>query len=343
MKIAIITDTHYNFKKGNKLFHEYFEKFYNKVFFPSLKKYKVDTVIHLGDVFDNRKYTDYWSIDWTKRVVLDPLSKYDVHMILGNHDIFYKNTNNLNSPELLINQYKNIKIYKKPTTVDIKNFEVLFIPWITSENEQETLSAIKTTTAKVAMGHLELQGFYVNKYNFQQRGRDKGIFGKFDRVLSGHYHTRNDDGKVFYIGNPYQMYWSDYKDTRGFVIFDTDTYELIKIDNPYEMFKIIEYRDDVMVNIDEYDNCIVKLIIKEKKDNVKYEKFLDFLLESNIQDLKIIEEVEINSNFECDDLVEVEDTLSILKKYVDESEISLNKSNIKDLIESIHKQSFQLQ
>jgi DNA repair exonuclease SbcCD nuclease subunit len=343
MKVAIITDTHFNFKKGNKFFHEYFEKFYTEVFFPTLRKYKIDTVIHLGDIFDNRKFTDYWSIDWTKRVILEPLKKYNVHLILGNHDLMYKNTTKLNSPVLLLSEYKNINIYSQPKEVVLGNTNCLFIPWVTDESESQTLTAIKSTDAKIAMGHLELSGFYVNKKTFQEHGRDKNLFNKFDKVFSGHYHTRSDDGKIFYLGNPYQMYWTDYNDTRGFTIFDTETSEIERINNPFEIFKIINYADDMMINLDDYENCIVKLVVKDNKDKVKYEKFLDFLLEANLQDLKIIEEVSINEDFEADEIVKMEDTLSLLKKYIDESEISLNKNKIKKLIQNIYQQSFQMQ
>jgi DNA repair exonuclease SbcCD nuclease subunit len=342
MKVAIITDTHFNFKKGNKVFHEYFEKFYKNIFFPSLKKYGVDTVIHMGDIFDNRKATDYWSIDWTKRVILEPLKKYNVYLTVGNHDIFYKNTTDLNSPILLMGDYKNIKIMTSPETVNVGGTDILFLPWITPEGEQDALNAIKETPARIAMGHLELNDFYPQRGHAQVNGRDKNIFKKFDRVFSGHYHTRSDDGKIFYIGNPYQLYWSDYNDKRGFIIFDTETYEIIKIENPYEMFKIIYYRDDALYNLEDYEGCMVKLIIKEKKDKVKYEKFLDFLLESGLQDLKIIEEVIINEDIDVDAMVENEDTLSLLKKYIDESEMELNKNRIKELINSIYQEAFQL-
>jgi len=344
MKIGILTDSHFNFRKGNKVFHEYFEKFYKEVFFPTLRKCKIDTVIHMGDMFDNRKSTDYWSIDWTKRVILEPLKKYKVHVILGNHDIFYKNTTKLNSPMLLLNEYKNIKVYDKPSTVQVGEQDLFFIPWITPESEQETLEAIKNTPARVAMGHLELSGFYVNKTNLQQHGMDRGAFNKFDRVFSGHYHMRNDDGKIFYLGNPYQLYWSDYDDRRGFTIFDTDTYELTRIDNPYEMFKICYYdEDNVEEDLSSYEGCIVKLIVKNKTDHKKYEKFLDKLNKIEPYELKIIESIKINSDFDADEEVENEDTLTLLKRYVDESEIKLNKSRIKDLIQSIYKESFQLQ
>lgn len=344
MKVAVITDTHYNFKKGNKVFHEYFEKFYKNVFFPTLKKYKIDTVIHMGDMFDNRKSTDYWSLDWTKRTILEPLKKYNVYVILGNHDLFYKNTTDLNSPMLLLNDYKNIKVYHKPTTVQVDGQDILFVPWITTESHQETLQAIQNTSARVCMGHLELSGFYVNKTTYQQHGMDKNTFNKFDRVFSGHYHTRNDDGQIFYLGNPYQLYWSDYNDQRGFTIFDTETYELVKIDNPYQMFKICDYDENfIEKDLEQYQGCIVKLVIKNKTDQHKYEKFLDQLIKIQPYELKIVENIRLNSDFDSDDIVEREDTLTLLKKYVDESEIKLNKNKIKELIQSIYQESFQLQ
>lgn len=343
MKIGIVTDTHFGFKKGNKIFHEYFEKFYKNIFFPTLRKYNVDTVIHMGDIFDNRKSTDYWSFDWTKKVVLEPLKKYNVHVVLGNHDIFYKNTTELNSPMLLLNDYETIKVYSKPTTIKLDDLEVMLVPWITPDGEQETLQALQKSSARVCMGHLELSGFYVYRGNFQQHGRDKSIFNKFDRVFSGHYHTRSDDDKIFYLGNPYQLYWSDYNDQRGFTIFDTETYEIIRINNPYEMFKICNYdEDNLEKDLDIYKGCIVKLVVKNKTNQNQYEKFLDKIIKVQPYELKIIEHVKINSDFECDEEVENEDTLTLLEKYVDESEIKLNKHRIKELIQSIYQESFQL-
>ena len=90
-KVAILTDTHFGVRKGNQVFHDYFEKFYSEIFFPYLDKHGIDTVIHLGDVFDVRKGIDYWSLDWAKRVVFTPLQDRGIttHIIVGNHDIFY--------------------------------------------------------------------------------------------------------------------------------------------------------------------------------------------------------------------------------------------------------------
>lgn len=340
MRIGVITDTHINFKKGNQIFHEYFEKFYKNIFFPTLEKYGVDTVIHMGDMFDNRKSTDYWSIEWARRVIFDPLRKYNVHVTVGNHDTFFKNTTDLNSPQLLLSDYHNVKIHIKTTEVKIGNLDVLLVPWIAPDDEQKALQAIQRSQSKVCMGHLELNGFYTNGGQVQMNGRDKSIFNNFSRVFSGHYHTRSDDGKIFYIGNPYELYWSDYKDKRGFVIFDTETLEIKYIDNPYRMYRIIHYDDEVLVDANKYENCIVKLVVNENKDKSKYEKFIDSLVSANLQDLKIVEQIKINDSFDASDHIENEDTLSLLNMYVDESEITLNKNNLKSLLNSIYQESF---
>ena len=155
MKVAIITDTHYGARKGSKHLHDYFELFYKNVFFPTLEDNGIDTVIHMGDAFDSRKAIDFQSLEWAKRVVFEPLKKYNVHMIIGNHDCYYKNTNNVNSPELLLQTYPNIKTYSTVSEAEVGGLNILFIPWINAENYQDTLNSIKVSDSVCAMGHLE--------------------------------------------------------------------------------------------------------------------------------------------------------------------------------------------
>jgi len=343
MKIAIITDTHYGARKGSKSFHDYFEQFYKNVFFPTLEQYGIDTVIHMGDAFDSRKSIDYQSLEWSKRVVFEPLKNCDVHMVVGNHDTYYKNTNTINSPELLLKNYPNVKTYSKPTEICVGNLNILLLPWINQENEKETLKLIKKTTSKVAMGHLELQGFRVNRQIVMEHGLDSKLFEKFERVFSGHYHTRSNDGRVFYLGNPYEIYWTDVNDTRGFTIFDTETLEHFHINNPYKMFHNIYYEDTLAKDFEfeEYSNKIVKVIVRKKTNPKEFEKFLDKLYESNVQDLKIVEnfqvqEVEDISHFES------EDTFSILDRYIQESEIELDKSTLKNLIREVYQEACEM-
>jgi DNA repair exonuclease SbcCD nuclease subunit len=344
MKVAIITDTHYGCKKGSKYIHDYFELFYKNVFFPALEEHGVKTVIHMGDAFDSRKSIDYQSLDWSKRVVFDPLKKYDVHMIIGNHDTYYKNTNSVNSPELLLQTYSNIRTYSDPTEISIDGLKILLLPWINSENEEKTLKMIQKTTSKIAMGHLECQGFRVNRQLVMEHGLDSNIFKNFTKVFSGHYHTRSNNECVFYLGNPYEMYWTDVNDTRGFHIFDTETLEHTPINNPYKLFYNIYYEDTPYQIFDatEYKNKIVKVIVRKKSKPKDFEKFIDKLYNVGIQELKIIENFEIqeSENFKVD---EDENTLSLLNRYIDDSEFDFDKSTIKNILQDLYQQASQVE
>ena len=344
MKVAIITDTHYGCKKGSKYIHDYFELFYKNVFFPALEEYGVKTVIHMGDAFDSRKSIDYQSLDWSKRVVFDPLKKYDVHMIIGNHDTYYKNTNSVNSPELLLQTYSNIRTYSDPTEISIDGLKILLLPWINSENEEKTLKMIQKTTSKIAMGHLECQGFRVNRQLVMEHGLDSNIFKNFTKVFSGHYHTRSNNECVFYLGNPYEMYWTDVNDTRGFHIFNTETLEHTPINNPYKLFYNIYYEDTPyqMFDATEYQNKIVKVIVRKKSKPKDFEKFIDKLYNVGVQELKIIENFEIqeSEDFQVD---EDENTLSVLNRYIDDSEFNFDKNVIKTIIQDLYQQASQVE
>ena len=313
MKVAIITDTHYGARKGSDHLHNYFEMFYRDVFFPSLEKYQVDTVIHMGDIFDSRKSIDLKSLEWSKKVVFEPLKKYNVYAIVGNHDCYYKDTNYVNSPELLLRAYPNIKLYSKATEIEIDKLKILMLPWINSENFAETKELIDGCESKVAMGHLEINGFRATRGHMMENGMDTSVFDKFDRVYSGHFHTRSTDGKIYYLGNPYEMYWNDVNDTRGFHIFDTNTLELTPINNPYKLFYNVYYEDTnhKLFNTSIYKDKIVKIIVRKKSNIKEFEKFIDKLYASGVHDLKIIENFEIQESEEFD-INEDENTLSIL-------------------------------
>jgi DNA repair exonuclease SbcCD nuclease subunit len=343
MRIALINDTHYGARKGSKLFHDYFELFYKNVFFPTLEQYGITTVIHMGDAFDSRKSIDYQSLEWAKRVVFEPLKNYEVHMIVGNHDSYYKNTNNTNSPQLLLKDYPNIKTYSSPTEIKVGNLDILLLPWICMENEEQSLKMINKTKAKVAMGHLELQGFRVNRQIVMEHGLEANLFKNFSKVFSGHYHTRSDNGTVFYTGNPYEIYWTDVNDTRGFTIFDTETLEHTSINNPYKMFYNIYYEDTNYQTFDsrEYENKIVKVVVRKKTDTKKFEKFIDKLYSSSVAELKIIENFDIQEPQEFE-AFESEDTISILNRYIEEAEISLDKSIIQKMIQEIYQEACEL-
>jgi len=345
MKVAIITDTHYGARKNSKLFHDYFLRFYNDIFFPTIDEEGIDTILHLGDAFDNRTGINFGALSWAKDNIFDPIKErgINVHLIVGNHDSYYKNTNDVNAVDLLLREYDNVNVYSEATEVLIDKLKVLFIPWINSENEESTFKLIEKTDCKVSMGHLELAGFAANKHVFMEHGFDRKLFEKFEKVFSGHYHTRSNDGRVFYLGNPYEIYWNDAEDPRGFHIFDTDTLELTAINNPYRLFYKLYYDDEPSSLLDArpYKDKIVKLIVRNKPRPKEFEKVVDKLYSAGVSDLKIIENFDFHESTEFE-AFETEDTLSILNRYVEESDVDLDRNKIKIIMEQIYKEACEM-
>jgi DNA repair exonuclease SbcCD nuclease subunit len=345
MKVAIITDQHFGARKNSKLFHDYFLKFYNEVFFPTLEEQGITTVVDMGDTFDSRKGIDFSALSWAKNNYYDRLQEIGVkvHTIVGNHTAYYKNTNQVNAVDLLLREYDNVTVYSDPTEVLLGQLPVLFIPWINQENEANTLKLIEKTTCLCAMGHLELQGFRVNKQIVMEHGLEGKLFEKFKRVYSGHYHTRSDNGTVFYLGNPYEMFWNDVNDTRGFHLFDTKTITHEPVNNPHRLFYNIYYDDTNYQTFDtrEYENKIVRIIVRKKSDIKKFEKFVDKMYSCGVAELKIVENFTVN-DVEDFEAFESEDTLSILNRYIEEAEINLDKSVVQKMLQEIYQEACEL-
>ena len=345
MKIAIITDQHFGARKGADYIHNYFKKFYDNTFFPYLEKNKIDTVMDMGDTFDNRRNIDLATLEWSKKNYYDRLQAMGitVHTIVGNHTAYYKDTNEINTVELLLKEYENVKVYSEPTNINLGGLDILLLPWINEENKLQTLEMMDTTKASVIMGHLELNGFVATRGHTMEHGMDTKVFDKFYRVYSGHYHTRSDNGKIYYLGNPYEMFWNDVKDTRGFHIFDTKTIEHIPINNPYRLFYNLYYEDTNYKLFDtrEYKDKIIKVVVKKKTDQKQFEKFIDKLYNSGIQDLKIIENFVLNES-EDFEVEETENTIGILNRYIDESEFEGDKTLIKGILQKIYSEACEV-
>tara|TARA_B100001094_G_scaffold319536_1_gene364524 strand:+ start:8697 stop:9746 length:1050 start_codon:yes stop_codon:yes gene_type:complete len=342
LKVAVITDQHFGARKGNQNLHEYFKKFYDTVFFPTLKKECIDTIIDMGDTFDTRKGIDFWSLNWAKENYYNILRDMGVtvHTIVGNHTAYYKDTNDINSVDLLLREYDNVVVYGSPTEVKIGGLDMFFIPWINDENREETLGMINSTKSKVAFGHLEMRGFFANKTYICEHGEDKTNYKKFEKVFSGHYHHRNFQDNIYYLGNPYEIYWHDVEETRGCHIFDTETLEHTPVNNPHRLFHIISYEDTPhqTFNAEPYKDKIVKVVVNKKTNGSKFERFIDKLYQAGVNDLKIIENFDFNGFYQSDEFTtdESENTLSILNRYVDESECSLNTSKVKSILEKVY-------
>jgi len=343
LKVAIITDQHFGARKSSRIFHEYFKDFYDNVFFPTLEKENIKVVFDLGDTFDNRKAVDIWSVNWSRKYYFDRLQEMgiEVHSLVGNHTAYYKDTNKINTLENFLGEYPNVKIYDSPTEVVIGGLPILFIPWICQDNQEETYKLIEETECEVAMGHLELNGFEAHKGFIMNHGIDKGLFSKFKQVFSGHYHTKSSHENCHYLGNPYQIYWNDWGDERGFHIYDTNTLNKTFYENPYKIFAKVFYDERKLPDPKEYSGKIVKVIVERKTDPAKFEYFISQLYVNGVHEIKVVEDSSFESQLEDSLDIEKEDTLTILEQYVDGMEYH-DKDGIKVLLKSLYVEALEM-
>jgi len=348
MKIALLNDTHFGARNDSPAFEKYFFKFYEEQFFPYLEENNIKTFVHLGDVVDRRKFINFKTAHAFRQRFMKRLweMKIDTHIIIGNHDTYFKNTNKVNSITELCTTYDGINepwIYTGPKEVELGGCKILFVPWICDENYEESIKAIKNSTAEVCMGHLEIKGFEMQKGMINEQGLDKSIFKRFEKVISGHFHKKSDDGQIYYCGAQYEMTWSDYKDPKGFHVFDTETRELTRIPNPRRIHKKLIYndKDNDYTNLDltEFDETFIKVFVTNKTNESMFNSLIDKLHNTiNAHEIMIIEDLntDLTASVKEDILDQGEDTLTFLGNYVEQADTDLDKQKLKEHLKELY-------
>lgn len=351
-QIALITDTHWGCRNDSPVFAEHISRFYSDVFFPYLDKHNINFIFHLGDIVDRRKYINFLSAKNLLKDFIEPIRQKNkfLYALIGNHDTFYKNTNAVNSMDVLYGDRAGFTYIPEPIEVDL-DCKILMMPWICPENYDRCMDMIKNTDAQVLFGHLELNGFEMYKGIPNDHGFDPKLFDKFDMVFSGHFHHKSSRGNIHYLGAPYEMTWSDYDDPRGFHIFDTKTRELTFIENPNKIFHKIFYNDeeltieDVMtMDFSTYKNCVVKVITKTKNNPHLFDVFIEKLEKAGVADMQAVED-HLNLNLELDDDIveEAEDTLTILNKFVTQITDKTNHKNLSKLLKDLYDEALTVE
>jgi DNA repair exonuclease SbcCD nuclease subunit len=348
MKVLLITDQHFGARNDNTIFLDYYEDFYRNTVIPYIDRHKITTIINLGDTFDRRKYVNFNTLERAKKMWFNPLDERGItmHTIVGNHDTYFKNTNEINSPELLLSDYEHIIPYAGPEVLQLDHCDIAILPWICPENYAECMEFVKTAPADILMGHLELSGFAMYRGYENDHGMDSNIFSRFDMVFTGHYHHRSDNGHIYYLGNPYELTWSDYNDPRGFHVFDTKTRELEFIRNPNRMFHKVVYDDRQEVEIDaekfqHLANRHVKVVVREKNNPYNFDLYMEAIYKNNPAQLTIVEDMDLTSYDEDDIIDQAEDTVTILSKYIDGMEVNVDKSRLDTLMRNLYSEALQ--
>lgn len=282
MQVAVITDMHFGARNSNPVIERNQVQFLRNQFFPTLESMNVGAVLILGDTWDTRKAINIGTFNTFNEEFFKPLSKLDipVYSLIGNHDIYFKNTNNINSLSLITN--KNFQVIHECEVINLDGVKFGMISWINNENQERINQFISTVDADIICGHFEAIGFETVRGVKAEHGMDHNIFARFKEVWSGHFHLPQQRDNFLYIGNPFDFTWADYKADKAFFVFNTETMCKHYIHNPDRLFNIIEYDDSKDVESYTYEPhqfIRLKANLQEIKDHTKLNAFMAELQE----------------------------------------------------------------
>jgi len=224
-KILLIGDSHLGLGYPNsvdkwfKVHQEYFQDF----LIPLLKKEltKDDIIVHLGDLFDNRSVIPINILNYVQDL-LEQISKIcPVHIIIGNHDLYTKATNDVNTVKL----YKyipNITVYEEPTKIDFMGKSILMLPWV--EKRKDQIEVLKQFSGcDYLFCHSDLNGAKMHLTSVAHKNNDKidvEEFSGYKGVYSGHIHLVQNNKNFTFVGNLFEMDRNDLGNQKGIFILD---------------------------------------------------------------------------------------------------------------------------
>ncbi len=340
MKIAIIGDTHFGVRNDSQYFIRKQKEYFTNHFFPYLEENNIDTIIHLGDLFDKRKQINYTSLAHTQDTFITPVIEkgLKLHLLVGNHDSYYKSSGELVNPRLLFGYAPKdqLIIYDKPVIKQFGSKLFHIVPWIYPFQKQEVVDAIKLSPADICVGHFEMAGVVFQGSTVSRKGIDTDIFTGFKHVFSGHYHKPSE----FYVGCPYQMRWSDYDDKKRIIVYDTETDEKTDIHFDVDIYKKYVYKGQTTFedNEDVHDK-IVRIIVKSKDDPSAFERWVSLIEEQEPESIDIKEEYLYVDIIADEEEGREKSTLSILMDSIDD--IRDLKDGDKVVVKEIMKQLYE--
>ena len=343
MKIAILNDTHFGARNDSSIFLDHFLDFFEEQFFPYCRDNNITQIIHLGDLMDRRKYVNFKTLHEVRKRFFEHLesNKLNMHCILGNHDTFYKNTNEVNSlKELFADKNGYFRLYEHPVNLQFDGLCIGLVPWINDTNREECFYFLKTCKCPIVGGHFELNGYEVMRGVQFKHGMSDELLQRFEMVLSGHFHNKSTKKNVHYLGTQYQITFCDLHDKKGFHVLDTETRELEFVENKRKKFYLIEYDDtdtESLVNLDfkKYKDSYVKVMIKNKTKRKLFDAFLDTLYKHKAVDITVVEDMS-EFTIEETDIDMAKDTLTIINDEIDCDDEIKDKSEIKQIIRDLY-------
>jgi len=285
----MISDTHFGVSQNNldKFLPMMEETFYEFVI-PFLKKNvkKGDILIHLGDLFDNRTSIPILVLNKVERILTEISKILPIHILIGNHDLWNKGTNEVNSVRIFGYINNNIHVHEATSILDVCDKKLVLIPW--SEKRIDLINEIDSNPGDYLFCHSDLNGCRMHLNSVAHRNPDKidvDNFSSYKNVFSGHIHITQQNKNFRFIGSLYQMDRNDIGDQKGITILDLSSDEVAFEPNLFSpVFKKVSIRnEDDMYQLDEildskdYIDLLVSnsLLVGNRKLRRKLESILE--------------------------------------------------------------------
>lgn len=351
-KLAFLTDMHFH-ARNSQYFQDKLFKFLENIFFPYIEEHDIKDLLILGDTWDKRKHIDFNILHDVYERFFNRLQRLQVavKIIYGNHDVYFKNTNKVNSIDLLLSHYDNVEIVDTRRIIDYNGYKVGMISWINPSILQESIEWLKNVSVDLLCGHFEINGFELVKGHVCENGFSRVAFQRFDKVFSGHFHVKATSDNIYYLGNPLQTNWGDYGLEKGFHVLDTETGNLDFIPNGYVIYEKIDFTHEINLlefDYDFYSDKIVQINVDASDISLKakldlfFDKMQEVSFEVRINNLNknqtVISETILTSLADA----ETVDTLSLIRKYVGELDISLDKNIILEDFRKLYTQAMDI-
>lgn len=312
MNYVLIGDTHAGLRQDNTWNEDNLYEVFKQIV-AYCKENGITRGFHAGDFFDVRKATTQTTMSFVREKIVPLLTEAGIVLdtLVGNHDCQFKDRIRPNAPREILDQYECFNVIDEPTTVDVGGGKSIdLIPWICQSNSQQIFDFIKKSTSNFCLGHFELSGYYFYKNSKADHGLEPDFLKKYERVYSGHYHHANEGDNVFYVGTPLTMSANDEDETRGFYVFSGKP-ELTFIANPVCHHRKIVYPSQKDIDLSEYKNCAVRLVVTEiDSDLAKFQT----KLEDTAYEIQILDNVKTDSDIDTN--FEIKSSRELMREYV---------------------------
>lgn len=283
-KAAVFGDIHYGLKNNSKIHNDDCDNFVDWFCEQAISQ-NCETCIFLGDLYHTRNSINVSTLNYGFEGIKKLSKSFEkVYLILGNHDIYFREKRDLYSYPFATS-FKNVKVINEV----FNEGNTTLVPWLVEEEWKE----MSKINSKYIFGHFELPHFKMNEMvEMPDHGRlKKEDFTKPEYVFSGHFHKRQNNGIIHYVGSPFAHNYADvWDDDRGMMVLEwgkTPVYTNWKDGPKYiniNLSSVLENPDDYLSN---KLNCkiLIDIPISYEESNFIKETFVT---QYNLRELSLI-------------------------------------------------------